>query len=113
MLSPAHPLQLVFGLIIWSLWFVLMYTVLSVGCAVSSPPASSLTWLNGLLFLTTLISTASLLYLSYKSWRATNSPYPPGKMRRFIIWIGLGVNLIAAAATFSIGLMTLFLPPCL
>ncbi len=72
MIAPFHPLQLTLGLIVWSVWFVALYGGLSVACAVAPPAATlgALTWINGLLLLLTLATTALLAYWAHGCWRA-------------------------------------------
>lgn len=111
MFSPTHPVQLALGLIIWSTWFVLMYSVLSLGCEFEIPDhtVDSFNWLNLLLFLLTIATAALLGYLAVRCWRATT---PPGD-KRFIGRVAAGLHLVAAVSTLAIGLPTLVLPPCL
>lgn len=111
MFSPTHPVQLALGLIIWSAWFVLMYSVLSLGCEFAIPDhtVDSFNWLNLLLFLFTIATTALLGHLAVRCWRATT---PPGD-KRFITRVAAGLYLAAAVSTLAIGLPTLVLPPCL
>ncbi len=109
--SPMHPLQLALGLIIWSVWFVLVYSVLSIGCAFAIPEHTvrSLNWLNLLLLLLTLITTAILVLLGLWCWRAKT---PPGD-KQFIAHVAAGLYWVAAVSTLAIGLPVLVLPPCL
>lgn len=111
MFSPAHPMQLALGLIIWSIWFVLVYAVLSIGCAFAIPEStlSSFNWLNVLLLLLTLITTVLLGLLALRCWRAA---MPPGE-KQFIARVAAGLYLVAALSTLAIGLPVLVLPPCL
>lgn len=111
MFSPTHPLQLVLGLIIWSIWLVLIYTILSVTCSVA-PPAdsfSALTWVNGALFILTIVTTALLAFFASRCWRA---PAKPGN-RRFVARVAAGIYLAGAMAVLAVGLPVLVLPPCL
>ena len=47
-LNFTHPIHLIVGLTLWSVWFVAVYSGLSVACAVNPPPpeARSLTLLS-------------------------------------------------------------------
>lgn len=115
MFTRMHPLLLVAGLVMWAIWFVLMYSILSIACNVA-PPATyySLNWLNGFLLAITLITTAKLLYFAY--YVSTKKPLAnvaPSPTKRFINWIAVAVFIVAAVATSAIGIMTLFFPPCL
>jgi hypothetical protein len=112
----AHPLQLVLGLTVWSLWFVVLYGGLSVACALAMPPISSgsVNWLNGLLVLLTLATIALLLYLAANCWQA--SLQIEGQKRRtarFITQVSAGLHAMAAGATLAVGLPALVLPPCI
>jgi hypothetical protein len=109
--SPTHPLQLALGLIIWSAWFVLIYSVLSIACefATLDEALHSRNWLNGLLLILTLVTTAFLLFLAWRCWRAAT---PPGH-KQFITRVAAGIYLVAAISTLAVGLPTLVLPPCL
>jgi hypothetical protein len=112
-LSPTHPLQLVLGLIVWSVYFVTLYGGLSVSCAVAPPdPAlGSLTWINGWLLLLVVSITAFLCHSSYSCWRA-RAGLTKDPQRRFIASVSAGVHLLAAVSVLAIGLPTLGLPPC-
>lgn len=109
--SPTHPLQLALGLIIWSAWFVLIYSVLSIGCEFAMPnnELHSRNWLNVLLTILTLITTAFLIFLAWRCWRAAT---PPGD-KQFIARVAAGIYFVAAISTLAVGLPTLVLPPCL
>jgi hypothetical protein len=116
MLSPYHPLQLVFGLTVWTLWFVVMYGFLSVACVVNPPPASlgAGTWINAVLLVLSLVSVGLLLYLAHRYRQASRHDVgqedPP---HQFIIWMAIHLHLLAAVATIAVGVTVLFLPPCL
>lgn len=110
MLSPSHPLQLPMGLIIWSLWFVTIYTSLSVACALA-PPAAELgprTWINGVLLILTCAVALLLSLLFVRNWRA-----PVSGHQRFIARVAAGIYAAAALATLGVGLPVIALPPCL
>lgn len=104
-------MQLAFGLIIWSLWFVLIYSVLSIACAFLIPENTlrSFNGLNGLLLLLTLVTTVLLGLLALRCWRAAT---PPGD-KHFIARVAAGLYLVAAVSTLAVGLPVLVLPPCL
>ncbi len=108
----SHPVHLVLGLIIWSVWFVLIYALLSVGCTASHGAGASI-WINILLLCCTLLFLTLLSYLAYRYWQKNKVAYEKKTLRRFIIWVSLGVYLVAIGATFSIGIMVLFFPPCI
>lgn len=115
MLSPYHPMQLVLGLIIWSFWFVALYSGLSIGCIVAPPLAEqgALNWLNLTLFVGTLLIGGLLLYLAWLCHRAARAGADRDTpVRRFIVRVALGIHLIAAVATLALAVPVLRLPPC-
>lgn len=71
-LQPTHPFQLVLGLILWALWFVVMYAGLSVVCETAAPAQEQgpLTWLSAGLVLLTVLTFFLLLFLAQRCWRA-------------------------------------------
>ena len=114
MLFFSKPVHLVFGLIIWSLWFALMYALLSIGCAIDPVISYPLNWISLMLLCFMIITLGLLLYLMYTFWKTCspkikNTPV----LGAFVHWVGLGVYVTAVIATFSIGIMVLFFPPCL
>lgn len=111
MFAPTHPLQLALGLIIWSGWFVLVYAVLSIGCEFVLPDnsLSPINWLNAVLLVLTLLTTALLGFFAWRCWRA---PVPPGN-HQFIARVAAGIYLTSAISTLAVGLPVLVLPPCL
>jgi hypothetical protein len=113
MLAPAHPLHLVIGLIVWSVWFVAIYSGLSVGCALA-PPAADLgarTWLNGLLLALTAFSLAWLVFWAWRCWHAARLCLA-GSPQRFVSSLSAALYGVAAVSTLVIGLPILGLPPC-
>lgn len=110
MWAPTHPLQLVGGLTIWSLWFVLMYAGLSVSCASAPPPvvADAFTWINGLLLVMTLVTLAILLAAAWRCWRVSGQTGNP----LFVARVAAALYLVAAVATVAVGMPIWVLPPC-
>lgn len=111
MFSPTHPMQLVYGLVIWCIWFVAVYSVLSLGCAFALPDnhLSSFNWLNALMLALTLIITLVLVLLAVYCWRARATP----EDQYFTARLAAGLYLVAAIATLAVGFPVLVLPPCL
>lgn len=111
MFAPTHPLQLVLGLIIWSAWFVLIYTVLSVGCSVAPPAnvATPVNWINAALIVLTIITTLLLTFFAARCWRSHAISGNSG----FTARVAACVYLIGAMSTLAIGIPVLVLPPCL
>lgn len=129
MLSPYHPLQLTWGLIVWSVYFVVMYSGLSVACSVAPPEGEQgpFTWLNLGLLLLTLVTAAWLFYQAYRCQRlsAQAQPAPSGEFERrdagagqlehfrgFVAPLAVGMNLIAGVATLVVGAPAAMLAPC-
>lgn len=114
MLAPTHPLQLAFGLIVWSAWFASIYGGLSVGCALAPPDAGlgARTWLNGLLAALTAITFAWLVWQMRRCWQAARSHTDHAPSRRFITTLSAGIYAAAAVSTLVIGVPILGLPPC-
>jgi hypothetical protein len=115
MLTAAHPVHLVLGLVVWSVWFVAMYGGLSVGCAVAPPPesAGALTWINGLLLLLTVFTAAALVYGALRCWFAVRAAADDPRRARFIPGVSAAVYLSASGAVLAMGLPAIVLPPCL
>jgi uncharacterized membrane protein SirB2 len=108
MFSATHPLQLVLGLILWSLYFVLVYSGLSIACAVAPPDTTdSRSWINALLLIFTIVVTVALLFLAYRQWRISTDSYG-----RFIARVAAAVYFAAAISTLAVGLPVIALPPC-
>ncbi len=117
MLSPFHPLQMVFGLIVWSGWFVFIYGGAAIACAVSPPdPGQGATnWLNGVLLVLGLLLTLFLLFSARRCWLArpaVSKSAADKATQRFIASAAAGVYLVSALATLAVGLPALTLPPC-
>lgn len=112
-LSPHHCAHLILGLIIWSIWFVVLYGGLSVACQLAPPePAENAgNWLNSLLGLSTLAVVAALLWAAWHLWRrhADHSE----AVRRHICLTSAALYLISAFATLALAVPMLFLPPCI
>lgn len=103
-LNPAHPAHLVIGLSLWSIWFVGIYSALSLYCDLSETSAkfSSTTILNTGILLSTAVFTALFVWAGICCWRA-------GSVAR----ISAGLYWAAAIATLAVGGPVLYLPPCL
>jgi hypothetical protein len=115
MTSPFHPMHLVLGLVLWSVWFVAMYGGLSVACVVAPPAeaAGALTWINGVLLLLTLFTTALLLYAAWRCWQAAGAADVDEKQARFVARVSAAVYLASAGAVLAVGLPVIVLPPCI
>lgn len=116
MWRPDHPAQLVLGLTVWAIWFVLLYGGLSVGCALSPPDPQSgaLNTLNALLMVLTLAASGLLLYWAWRCLKAASEcGEGEANNRRLITRVSAGLHLFSAIATLGIGLPVVALPPCL
>ncbi len=104
--SADHPIHLVLGLSIWSIWFIAMYGGLSVFCSFENPPriASLMHPINLGLLALTAITCAALVALSLWSWR--NGKSFPGRISSWLY-------IASTIATLSVALPVFFLPPCL
>ena len=119
-LAPGHPWQLGLGLIAWSVWFVVVYGGLSVGCAVAPPAPESRQFniLNGMLLLLTLVLVLWLVGAARTCARAARRPADVGAgadaaaTARFIAHAAAWLHGIAAGAAVFVGLPLLALGPC-
>lgn len=110
--SPGHPVQLILGLTIWSLWFVALYGGLSVACAVAppSPGQGALSGLNLWLGLLSLVTLAALLWLARFCLAAVRRER--SRAARFIAAVAAGLHLFSASGVAFVGLPLVALPPC-
>lgn len=110
MLAPTHPLQLLLGLTLWSIWFIAVYATLSVGCSFAAPAvtAGALNWINGLLLVLTLLTLAFLVTAAWRCWHAPLQDEQP----RFIARTAAALHGVAAITTLAISVPILVLPPC-
>jgi hypothetical protein len=112
--SPYHPGHIPLGLVLWSLWFVALYSGLSVACALvpPAPQQGPWNWLNALLGASALLTTAALTALAIWSWRAGKRVRQQPR-ERFVARLSAGTYGVAAVSTLVIALPILSLPPCL
>ncbi|MGE8296505.1 MAG: hypothetical protein ACN6PH_13240 [Pseudomonas sp.] len=112
--SPYNPIHIPLGLVLWSIWFVIIYGGLSVGCAVlpPAPGQGQWTWLNASLAVLSVLTVVALLGLARLFHRAARKD-DASQSERFVARLAAGVNLIGAIATLFVTLPTLSLPPCL
>lgn len=110
--GPTHPAQLLLGLTLWSLWFVVIYAGLSVACALA-PPApgqGALTAINGGIAALTLPTLTLLGWLAWRGWCAGRQA--TGRAR-FIALMGAGLHGYSAAGVVFVAWPLAALPPCL
>ena len=114
--DPTRPGHLVTGLIIWSLWFVAQYSVLSLTCGAStgSGQSAAFIWLRPALLLLALGVALVLLWLALRCWKAarlvSGDDHHQG---RLITKVCAGVDILLAGATLIVASPVVFLPPCL
>lgn len=113
-LSLFHPMQIVLGLIIWAVWFVVIYGGIGVVCGVAPPPVEqgALTWINGLML---VLGIAFAAYLGHRSWLCYKAAPEFGAgdpHGRFISRIASFVYGFAAVASLGIALPVVLFPPC-
>jgi len=115
MFARMYPLLLVAGLVVWAIWFVLMYSILSIVCNITPPTTTNhpLNWLNVSLLALTFITAVMLFYFAYCYSKKQTSSNTASPTKSFINWIAIAVFIVAAVATGAIGIMTLFFPPCI
>lgn len=118
MFSPFHPLQMVFGLIVWSGWFVFIYGGLAIVCAVAppDPEQGAMTWINMVLLVLGVLLALFLLLCARRCWFARASVDRPSDAekanQRFIASAAASVYLISAFATLALAMPAVTLPPC-
>lgn len=114
--SPYHPVQLVVGLSIWAVWFVIIYAGLSVACEQQSGglQQGSLTSVNLVLMAFTMLTCGLLLFLAHHNWRSARRMWRAlSSSQRFIVRLSVALDLVAALVTLAVGLPAVVLPPCL
>lgn len=110
MTHPNHPMQLMWGLTIWAIWFVAVYGGLSVACAATDwQRESPLSLNNALLLLVTIPVVLLLIWLMKRCWRARQ---PAPGYRRFIAAVSAALYAASALATIAVAVPILLLPPC-
>ncbi|MCK8515655.1 hypothetical protein M0534_04840 [Methylonatrum kenyense] len=113
MLQATHPFQLVAGLLVWAIWFVVLYAGLSVGCAVAPPAAEQgdLNWLNGGLGAISLATTLLLVLAAWRCWQAAAVP-SVDRQGAFFARLGAAIHGVSALATAAIAIPVVAYPPC-
>lgn len=113
LLKLTHPIHLVGGHTIWGVWFVTIYGGLSVACSVAPPDSGrdALTGINAAIGISTLATTALLIWLTWASMKAARRTAV--RRERFFGIVSAGNYLFASGATLFVGYPVIFLPPCL
>lgn len=101
-----HPASLVLGPVVWSVWFVVLYAVLSLACRQGwlvnggDQPAA----INLMLAVTGLLVAVLLFWAAVAAWRAGAS---------FIPRTSAMVSACSAVASLLLALPGLIMAPCL
>lgn len=110
---PTHPLQLLCGLLLWSVWFVVLYAAQALHCL---SPAASATWhptgFNVALLMAGAVLTGALTGLMWRCMRAARQAGLP-LTARFIALASAVLHGTAAFSTLFVSLPLWGLPPCL
>lgn len=113
LLHPTHPLQLAWGLLLWSVWFVLIYVVQALSCVSPAPHAAAHpTAVNTALLMIGVGFTAVMVWMMWRCLRASRQAALPPTGR----FIALTAAVLHGTATFStvfVALPLWRLPPCL
>ncbi|GGC84688.1 hypothetical protein [Halopseudomonas salina] len=118
MFSPSHPLQMFFGLIVWSAWFVSLYGGLGVVCKLAppSPDQGVMTWVNALVLVLGMALSLFLLFCARRCWAVRSAAQCLSARerdnQRFIASAAAGVYLVGAFATLAVALPAVMLAPC-
>ncbi|GHE19854.1 hypothetical protein [Halomonas urumqiensis] len=110
--APSHPLQLILGLSLWSLWFVVLYGGLSVACEMAPPEPSRgvFTAHNATLGLLSLATLGLLLWLA---WSCLSASRRQEGVACYLSMVSAGLHLFSGGGVVVVGLPLLMLPPCL
>lgn len=116
-MRPDHPLQIVLGLTIWTIWFLVLYGGVSVSCALGGPASLNgpLTFVNlgfGILTLVVAAMLTRLARVCARAARTRSNATVQEESRRFVASIAAAAHASAALATLFVGLPLLALPPC-
>ena len=131
-------MQLILGLIMWALYFIVLYAGLSISCeyAAPEPHTSAANWINIALLALTLLVTVVLLFQARRGWRIIQlvkktRPDAPAKNQQednqqannqqenlpttpqFINYVAVCIYGVAALATLINGLPLVLLTPCI
>lgn len=111
-IALTHPLHLIIGLALWCLWFVAIYSGLSVACAVAppAPESGALTAINVSLGLLTAVTVALLAWLAVACLRAARRS---AGLARFVAGVSAGLYLYSAIGVLFVGIPVIGVPPCL
>ncbi|MEX1214479.1 hypothetical protein [Saccharospirillum sp.] len=117
-ISTGHPAQLVIGLTVWCVWFVVVYGSQAVACKLAAPDpiVGAFNPINLMLGLITLLIALGLAWGAKTCWRSTGSSASATALNTrqawFIARIAAGLYAVSAIATFIVLWPLLVLPPC-
>lgn len=124
MLSPLHPLQLAFGLILWAIWFIVVYSAIGIACGLQA--LADNVWTNIGLMAFTLVVAGYLLWSAgrcRRAWRELSEDgADPAAVQTvkgdqypavFIASLACGVNALAGFSTLLAGVSFLLFAPCI
>lgn len=111
-LHLTHPIHLIVGLTLWSIWFVGVYGGLSVACAVvpPSPAQGAFTPINLGLGLFSLLMVAALAGLA---WGCCHIARQHQGRQRFHALVSAGLYFFSTFGVVFAGMPILGVPPCL
>lgn len=113
---PAALLALIAGFTAWAVCFVLLYSVLSLGCAAELQARTSIgvNALSVLLVAVWVAHLAVLVWLLQAARRSGPATDIEGRTpHSFLVTMAVILNALALASTIWFGLPVLFLPPCI
>ncbi len=114
--GPCHAMHLVLGLTLWFAWFGFTYGGVAVACAMAAPPAGvgPLNWINALVLLVALLTSAGLAWGGWACARAARRLSPASASARtgFLMYVAASLYAIAAVSTVVVALPAVLLPPC-
>lgn len=115
-MKPAwcfHPLQLVLGLTVWAVWFVLAYGGVSLACVLLEPPVRA--GVHSAVNVALLALTgATVVLLAWWTWACATAAgrQDTGQPRRFVALLAAALHGSAALATVFVAVPLWMLPPC-
>lgn len=117
-LNWNHPVHLVLGLVIWSVWFVVVYTGFSLGCQLLSPAdeqgpfnaVTAATLAGGVLVALVLLWAARGCWQAARSSSEQDTDNEP---QAAVASVAAGLYLLSAFSALAIVLPGVAMVPCL
>lgn len=109
---PNPLLRLLLGPLVWTLHFVLVYALVSIGCAAGwqNTPAAGIDLLRFLLAGVSIIAVLALLWLLKRCW---SDPLRHGGETRFVPLASAGLALLSLIAVLWATVAIPLMLPCL